>query len=704
MRYIAAILLFACLPGVAAAQKVELRSDEVLLDLVVTDSKGHALLDLKPGEVEVYENGKRQDVTSFGLVSTATPDGAAAPGGPAPLSTSPFRRVNLVMIVVDRTSVQHGNLKAVRDAAAEFVDKRLEPTDLVAVFAIANRPVMVQNFTNDRAHIAEAITRATTGVDGPLIPVLTATGDARDTRIYDSQSKVNDTSEPRSKLPDLADALNKLGQQADAALAYVTEQVQARALVQGLFWLLRTYGSIPDRKSVVLYSEGMAVDSATASQLSSLISLANRTGFAFYTVDAAGMRTGPGANVASSEPVPVGIQNDVRRDRSIVSGGNSEIGRAERELRSASNGALNRIAGETGGIFVKNTNDLGKGLERLAGDLHAYYALTYAPADATPDGTFRSIEVKVARKDAKVRTRSGYYAVPGGPESILLPFEQPVLAVLNAPADKRPADLRAGVRAEHFAADEGWLVPVVVGVAGEGLDPLPRPKDAAADGPLQFEVDTVALVRDESRAVVAKLSRRTIFGVELARVEQFRKTVFTLQPFPDRVVLGPGRYTVTVAVYDPTSKKAAVVEREISLGEAPTENAPALSSVVVGRGATKTESGAPADPFVVPGGMRVEPSPDGRLSKARGDRLIPYFRLYGKVGAEYRVKIDFVRDGKTMVSSGELPLTIDSTGEAAVARAFDLASFQPGAYAARVTVTPPGAAPITTATDFVVEP
>src|SRR5215813_1881277 len=102
MRRLAAILLVVCLPALAAAQEVKLRGEEILLDLVVTDAKGRPLLDLRPGEVEVYENGRRQDVTSFGLVSAAGPDGATAPGAPAPLSASPFRRVNLVMIVVDR--------------------------------------------------------------------------------------------------------------------------------------------------------------------------------------------------------------------------------------------------------------------------------------------------------------------------------------------------------------------------------------------------------------------------------------------------------------------------------------------------------------------------------------------------------------------------------------------------------------------------
>jgi len=47
---------------------------------------------------------------------------------------------------------------------------------------------------------------------------------------------------------------------------------------------------------------------------------------------------------------------------------------------------------------------------------------------------------------------------------------------------------------------------------------------------------------------------------------------------------------------------------------------------------------------------------------------------------------------------------LELRGEAVVARAFDLASFEPGAYTARVTVTPTGGAPFTAAADFVVDP
>ena len=93
----------ASLPGTASSARgeVELSTREVLMDLVVTDKKGRPIADLKPGEFEVYENGERQQVTSFGLVRDGPqPTGAGAPAearrrprgdhtvSPSPASTS----------------------------------------------------------------------------------------------------------------------------------------------------------------------------------------------------------------------------------------------------------------------------------------------------------------------------------------------------------------------------------------------------------------------------------------------------------------------------------------------------------------------------------------------------------------------------------------------------------------------------------------
>ncbi len=73
---------------------------------------------------------------------------------------------------------------------------------------------------------------------------------------------------------------------------------------------------------------------------------------------------------------------------------------------------LRELAEDTGGALIANTNDLGKGLDRVTADLASYYEIAYAPQSGEADGRFRKIDVKVTRKGVDVTSRSGYFALP----------------------------------------------------------------------------------------------------------------------------------------------------------------------------------------------------------------------------------------------------------------------------------------------------
>src|SRR4051794_5069110 len=53
----------------AGVPTVKTTVDEVLLDLIVRDKKGKPVADLKPGDITVVDNGAKQTLTSFRLVS-----------------------------------------------------------------------------------------------------------------------------------------------------------------------------------------------------------------------------------------------------------------------------------------------------------------------------------------------------------------------------------------------------------------------------------------------------------------------------------------------------------------------------------------------------------------------------------------------------------------------------------------------------------
>ena len=101
----------------------------VTLDLVVRDKKGRPVRDLKPGEIEVFEDDARCPVRSFRLVegesaveagaSTAAPSPAAA--APAAAESDPAHAPTLVTLVFDRFDAE--GAKLARKAALDFVER-----------------------------------------------------------------------------------------------------------------------------------------------------------------------------------------------------------------------------------------------------------------------------------------------------------------------------------------------------------------------------------------------------------------------------------------------------------------------------------------------------------------------------------------------------------------------------------------------------
>jgi VWFA-related protein len=75
-------------------------------------------------------------------------------------------------------------------------------------------------------------------------------------------------------------------------------------------------------------------------------------------------------------------------------------------------GFLRKVAKETGGTyyFPDKVGDLLRTFNEIANELQHHYLLAYTPKRA-PDGTWRTIDVKVKRADTELRVRKGYFAM-----------------------------------------------------------------------------------------------------------------------------------------------------------------------------------------------------------------------------------------------------------------------------------------------------
>jgi VWFA-related protein len=73
-------------------------------------------------------------------------------------------------------------------------------------------------------------------------------------------------------------------------------------------------------------------------------------------------------------------------------------------------GGLSPLATETGGKFFRNSTTFGPPLKRIGAENQRYYLLSYVSTNPEADGSYRKIEVKVARDGAVVIARPGYFA------------------------------------------------------------------------------------------------------------------------------------------------------------------------------------------------------------------------------------------------------------------------------------------------------
>ena len=111
--------------------------DFVRVDVIVTNKKGEPVVDLKPEEVEVFEDGDRQDVESFKLFSV---DEIAETTPARPIRSlfdeeSEAQRpdVRLFAFFLDDYHVRRGNAMRSRIDLADFVRRAIAPQDMVGI-------------------------------------------------------------------------------------------------------------------------------------------------------------------------------------------------------------------------------------------------------------------------------------------------------------------------------------------------------------------------------------------------------------------------------------------------------------------------------------------------------------------------------------------------------------------------------------------
>jgi VWFA-related protein len=683
------------------------RATAVLVDVVVRDRQGNLVLDLKADEFELLEDGIRQEIGSFTLVSRGagigidvklkSPEEArtvVATPGTRPEEPEPLPSV--VALVFDMLSPEAMNFA--QKAALAHIKMSGETESRIGVFATEPQVRVLQRYTTDPALVRKAVQQLITGGDQGR--------EARAERI--------------EQLRERRRAMQAAGLSMDPGSNPQAEQGQnvgmfgqaevERRLMQGEMRMLQAFESLdrdhrgygitnallaisetmtflPGRKSIVYFSEGLPASPAMQTQLQSVIEAANRSNITVYAVDATGLRVQSSTTETRREVQAAGEE----RLREVSSGLERTDGpltrvmeRTEDLMRYQNETGLARLAADTGGFLVQGTNDIGRGFRRIDEDMRMHYLLTYSPRNDVLDGKFRSIAVKVKRPNTTVFARSGYRAVraPTGP---VLTFEAPALAMLDT--NPLPNSFRSNLAAYAFPeADRPGLTPIVVRVT---TDHLAFDVDQTK-GAYNAQAAVVVRIRDDAGRIVQKLSQQYVLTGAASEIDGAKRGEILFYREPE---LDPGVYQVESIVYDAVSEKGSV---RVSTVAIPGAEAPKLrmsSLVLVSRTEqTQAQGGGPTEvaehtpPFYYRDRL-LYPNVGEPLQHGRDEALPFYFVVYPVPGrCACSAQISLLKNGQPLAeATRELDTT--ETSRLQHVGTLPIADLPPGTYELRVTVT-----------------
>jgi VWFA-related protein len=683
----------------------------VTLDVVVRDKKGRAVRDLKASDFAVFEDGVKQTIESFRVfgrprddaadetpkaASAPSPASPSAPPAPSPTETRP----QVIAFVFDRLSADARN--TAHKAALTYLDQGHVEGDFVGIFAIDLALRTIQPFTKEPALIRLGLERAVSQANTQFS---SDRGQARELAeaAMSAEGATDAIAGATPSGPGAGSAGSAIaGAAASAAIAQAVASRQLTMLrsfealerdqqgfasTNGLLAVVNGLKELPGRKTVVFFSEGLAIPANVVAQFRSVIHTANRSNVSVYAMDAAGLR----AESMDQETRKEMLQAGARRLRQLESGRDDASGgsmtkvmeRNEDLLRLNPESGLGQLAKETGGFLIRDTNDAAAAFRRMEEDMRFHYLLAYSPSNENYDGRFRSVSVKVVRPSLQVQTREGYFAVRAVESVPLKSFEAPAIAQLDR--SPRPSQFPLRALALSFPTTRRpGLVPVLVQVPGNTISYLVDRDDKSGKSMYRADLSVVVRVKNEAKQEVDRLSQHYLLSVPAANLEAARKGEVL---FYREAELPAGKYTLEAVAYDAMAGKASV--RTGSFEVAPADDTHVrLSSLMLVQRSEKVGASEPKDGPLYYGDTLLYPNMGEVYKKSTAKTLGFFFSALsprdGPAPGEAMVE---VWRGAQAVGQVATPLPApDAQGRIQQAGALPLSGFAAGAYELKVTL------------------
>jgi VWFA-related protein len=431
--------------------------------VIVHDSHGNAVGDLREADFEIRQDGKPQVISHFSVETPASlagqvvrgiagdkPDGGAPPAEAKAGITLPSR---FVALVVDDAHLEVGDLTRVRLAAIRYLKQSVKPNERVALFTVSGQSQV--DFTDDREKIESQLKVLIPRPVGAFDP---ATQHDCLVITYYQADLIQNRHDPQATDAANADAVAcAIAQGApNATLAQsiansmvastVAEVVQAGEIntqysIRRLDEIVRRISAMPGQRSMVLISPGFLTSTYEYDVLQ-VVDRAARQNVFINTLDARGLYTiDPLGDI--SQPIPL-------RANSATSGMSLQYRIDEQRVDSE---VLSDLANSTGGFYFRNNNDLDAGLMQTASEPAVSYLLAFVPSDLKNDGKFHTVNVKLLTKEKyTVQARRGFFAPKHGKTPDELAKQDIEDAVFS---QEEQRGLPVQLNLQYFKVDEG---------------------------------------------------------------------------------------------------------------------------------------------------------------------------------------------------------------------------------------------------------
>jgi VWFA-related protein len=665
-------------PGLTIRQSVQ----EVLLEVTVRDSHGRVVKNLKPADLQIFEDGVRQEIRSFKFVQAQTEGkGKNATGQiaatPAP-TANPLRAVNLICIVFANLDAST-KLYAV-NAVKNFLKSQIQPDTWVAVFNLESQLTVLQPFTTDRNEVMNSASRAFAGISADFAQVANAVLNATPNVM---SIEVTTTGNPASggsvkaTMGVTGGGLNPqavngadvaTGAAANRQRGDLADQRRQFGAIEGmrqmeqLLAMIRQLGTLPGRKSVLFLSPGLATV-GDPDMFKSMLDKANKADVTVYAIDVNGLN--PTVDQSQASSTALKYASSVSSSQSGNGGSAKQNMEKMREGDAVSDAvrttdtqaALRALSEGTGGFLIGSTNDLRKSFQRVLDEVDTHYEVIYHPTSDKYDGRLRSIDLKTARGDLNLESRTGYFAMPAlGSTAQLTPIEMAGLAALNVHEPPHAFEFKAEAFQFRPAAANSQN-DVVFEIPVASLQATPEP----ALNRSRMHVSLLALVKDTNGQVVDKFSQDSPYEIPQENLAKARGTSIN---FAHPLSLPAGHYTVEIAALDREANKASTSKIGF---DSPERKGVGLSSILlVGHMEPVTGKVAASDPLEFQPdpaqGKRVVPE----LATALGSNVSPYvfFVVYPdkSIADKPKIQAEFLINGQVAAKQvADLP-PADETG------------------------------------------